>query len=92
MLSRSTLFRLEPLTPVAIWTLLARAMADPDRGLGADGLTLDDDAAEHVAERAEGDARHALTALEVAAALALDAGRASISLADAEAALSLRAR
>jgi len=91
LLSRSTLFRLEPLTAEALRTLLSRAMVDSDRGLGADGLALDDDAAEHIAERSEGDARHALTALEVAAALALDAGRASISLADAEAALSLRA-
>jgi len=91
LLSRSTLFRLEPLTPDAIRALLSRAMVDADRGLGADGLALDDDAAEHIAERSEGDARHALTALEVAAALALDAGRASIALADAESALSLRA-
>src|SRR6478736_6599008 len=91
LLSRSTLFRLEPLTADAIGTLLARAMTDTERGLGTDGLELDDDAAEHIAERSEGDARHALTALEVAAALALDAGRASITLADAESALSLRA-
>src|SRR3954463_2550328 len=57
LLSRSTLFRLEPLTPAAIRTLLARAMVDADRGLGTDGLALDDDAAEHIAERSEGDAR-----------------------------------
>jgi putative ATPase len=91
LLSRSTLFRLEPLTIDALRSLLDRAITDPDRGLGGDGLTLDADAAVHIAQRSEGDARHALTGLEVAAALVLEAGRTSISLADAENALSLRA-
>jgi putative ATPase len=91
LLSRSTLLRLEPLPVDALRVLLRRAMTDRERGLGADGLTLDDDAAAHIAERSEGDARHALTALEVAAALALEGGRTTVSLADAEAALSLRA-
>ena len=91
LLSRSTLFRLEPLGPAALRTLLERAVAEPDRGLGDDGLVLDAEAAEHLAVRADGDARHALTALEVAAALCLEDHRAVITLADAEAALSLRA-
>jgi len=91
LLSRSTLLRLEPLSADSLRTLLDRAISDRERGLGSDGLTLDADAAGHIAERSEGDARHALTALEVAAALCLEAGRASVSLADAEAALSLRA-
>lgn len=90
LLSRSTLFRLEPLTPTALEELLARAIADP-RGLGDDGLTLGPEASAHIAERSEGDARHALTALDVAAALALESGRRDITLNDAEAALSLRA-
>lgn len=91
LLSRSTLLRLEPLTDASLRLLLDRAIADRDRGLGADGLRLDDDAAAHIAAHAEGDARHALTALEVAAALCLESGRTAISLVDAEAALSLRA-
>ena len=91
LLSRSTLLRLEPLSVDSLRTLLDRAIVDRERGLGADGLTLDADAATHLAERSEGDARHALTALEVAAALCLEAGRTSVSLGDAEAALSLRA-
>jgi putative ATPase len=90
LLSRSTLFRLEPLSADALRALLARAVSDRERGLGADALALADDAAGHIAERSEGDARHALTALEVAAALALESGRTEITLADAEAALSLR--
>jgi len=91
LLSRSTLQRLEPLTVDSLRTLLDRAITDRERGLGADGLAIAPDAATHIAERSEGDARHALTALEVAAALCLEAGRAEITLDDAEAALSLRA-
>jgi len=91
LLSRSTLLRLEPLTIDALRTLLDRAITDRERGLGGDGLSLAAEAATHLAERSEGDARHALTALEVAAALCLESGRTEVSLADAEAALSLRA-
>ena len=90
LLSRSTLFRLEPLAPDALRALLERAMTDP-RGLADDGLTIDDDALDHLVDHAEGDARHALTSLEVATALAVEAKRSSVDLADAEAALALRA-
>jgi putative ATPase len=90
LLSRSTLFRLEPLAPDAIAALLERAMTDP-RGLGDEGLELDEEALAHLVDRAEGDARHALTSLEVAAALASEEGRSSVSLGDAESALALRA-
>src|SRR5690242_5129339 len=74
LLSRSTLFRLEALDVQALRTLLERALSDRDRGLGEDGLGIESDALDHLAERAEGDARHALTSLEVAAALAAEAG------------------
>jgi putative ATPase len=90
LLSRSTLFRLEPLGPDALRTLLERAMTDP-RGLRDEGLTLEPDALAHLVDRAEGDARHALTSLEVATALAAESGRGTVSLGDAEAALALRA-
>jgi len=79
--SRSTLFRLEPLTTEALATLLRR-------GLDALGTTADIDALELLGERAGGDGRQALTSLEVAAALAHPAG---IALAHAEAALSTSA-
>ncbi|MFI5045577.1 MAG: replication-associated recombination protein A [Acidimicrobiia bacterium] len=91
LLSRSTLFRLEPLGPEALASLLTRALDDPDRGLGAEHLTIDPDALAHLVDRAEGDARHALTSLEVAAALAAEGGRDAITLDDAESALALRA-
>ncbi|MCU1461993.1 MAG: ATPase [Acidimicrobiales bacterium] len=85
LLSRSTLFRLEPLPDAAIAELL-------DRGLRAESATAADDAIAHLVDRAEGDARAALTALEVAVALSrggAEPGR--VTLADAEAALSARA-
>ncbi|HZP27386.1 MAG TPA: replication-associated recombination protein A [Acidimicrobiia bacterium] len=91
LLSRSTLFRLEPLGVPALRALLERALADPGRGLGGDGVGIEPDALDHLADRAEGDARHALTSLEVAAALAAEARHPTITLDDAEAALSLRA-
>ena len=87
--SRSTLFRLEPLTTDAVRTLLAK-------GLEAEAATADDDALVHLAERANGDGRQGLTALEVAVALAAarqeqTGGSAHVTLADAEAALGTNA-
>jgi putative ATPase len=67
LMSRSLLFRLEPLGTDDLATIVRRALADPERGLGGRGLTLDDDALAHLVDRADGDARHALNALEAAA-------------------------
>ena len=91
LLSRSTLFRLEQLGPDDLRVLLQRALGDEDRGLGDQHLTIDDDALAHLVDRAEGDARHVLTSLEVAAALTAESGRSAITLDDTEAALALRA-
>ena len=63
LLSRSTLFRLEPLSPEALTTLVRR-------GLEAESATADDEAIEHLVSRGGGDGRQVLTALEVAVALA----------------------
>jgi putative ATPase len=63
LLSRSTLFRLEPLSNDDLTTLLHRA-------LDIEGATADEDALAHVVDLVEGDARAALTSLEVALALA----------------------
>lgn len=90
LLSRSTLFRLEPVSPSALGRLLQRALSDP-RGLGDAELSIAPDALEHLCDRAEGDARHALTSLEVAATLAQEAQRTTIELVDAEAAIAVRA-
>ena len=82
--SRSTLFRLELLTPEAIGDLLRR-------GLEAESATATAEALTHLAERANGDGRQALTALEVSVALAKGAGRHEVQLPDAEAALGTNA-
>ncbi len=66
MLSRSQIFPLEPVPDDEIVSLLRRAAADEQRGLGKMKLLLDDDALAHIALKADGDARKALTALEVA--------------------------
>ncbi|HTL87168.1 MAG TPA: replication-associated recombination protein A [Acidimicrobiia bacterium] len=89
LLSRSTLFRLEPLDDDALSDLAVRALEDP-RGLGDEPTTLDDDARKHLVDRSEGDARHLLTVLEVAHALTVEDHRSAIALSDAEAALALR--
>ena len=91
LLSRSTLFRLESLTADDLHELMLRALTDDTRGLGEEHITTDDDALAHLVDRSDGDARHALTSLEVAAALAAESGRDAITLADTEAALALRA-
>ena len=91
LLSRSTLFRLDPLGHDEIRVLLDRALGDTERGLGREKLSFDADAIGHLIDRSEGDARHALTSLEVSGALAAEDGRKQVTLADAEAALALRA-
>jgi putative ATPase len=84
LLSRSTLFRLQPLGAGAVAALLRK-------GLEAEGAAADDEALAHLAERAGGDGRHALTSLEVAVALARardpHAAQPAVTLDDAEAAL-----
>src|SRR4051794_6779228 len=81
--SRSTLFRLEPLGAAALEALAAR-------GLAAEGATADPDAVAHLVDRAEGDGRQLLTALEVAGALGKGRQRDHVELADAEDALGTR--
>ena len=64
--SRSLVFELHALEPAAIARLLERALADKERGYGATPSVFDDDARDFLAEICDGDARHALTALEIA--------------------------
>jgi putative ATPase len=90
LLSRSTLFRLEPLDDQALEELAHRALIDVERGLGNEPTEIDSDALKHLVDKSEGDARHLLTVLEVAHALTVQADRTTITLADAEAALALR--
>jgi putative ATPase len=70
LLSRSKVYVLKPLGPEQILEILRRALADPERGLGALGIGADDDALGGIARFANGDARVALNMLELAAATA----------------------
>ncbi len=65
LVSRSRVFQFNPLATDDVKTLLRRALADADRGLGRYEVCLDDDALDFLAEVSDGDARRALSALEV---------------------------
>ena len=65
LLSRSHLFRLEPLAPAAVTGVLKAALVDVERGLGARGVTADDKILGALAVLCDGDLRRALNALEV---------------------------
>ncbi|MFA5423255.1 MAG: replication-associated recombination protein A [Phycisphaerae bacterium] len=66
LISRSTVFRFEPLTIDDIIKLLTRAVADKERGLGKLNIQPDENALKYLAVMSDGDARRALTALEIA--------------------------
>jgi putative ATPase len=84
LLSRSTLFRLDPLSADDILVLLRRA-------LEREKAAADEDALVFLAGLVDGDARAALNSLEVALALAEAAGHPVVTFADIEAARSTRA-
>ena len=65
LVSRSQIFKFEPLSEEEIITLLVRAIADKDRGMGRYKLTVTDEALAHWAKTSDGDARRALMALEI---------------------------
>jgi putative ATPase len=65
LLSRSRIFTFQPLTREQILVLLKRALADSERGLGKKQINATDEALQFLAEICDGDARRALSALEV---------------------------
>jgi len=65
LVSRSQIFQLEPVPTEDIVSVLRRALADSERGLGAYPVDADDDALRHIAAMSDGDVRKALTALEL---------------------------
>jgi putative ATPase len=65
LLSRSQIFTFEALGRDHVKTLLTRALGDKERGLGEVPVEMDSDALDFLAEVCDGDARRALTALEV---------------------------
>jgi len=92
LVSRSRIFRFQPLSDSHIEQLVRNALTDAERGLGLPEACLADDALEHVVSMAGGDARNALNALEAAASAAqtLD-GPVRITLALVEQAVQRRA-
>ena len=80
LLSRCLLLRLEPLPPDELGQIVRRALADDERGVGRLGLSVSDDALDHLVDVAGGDARVALTGLGAAALAASAAGEQEITL------------
>jgi len=65
LVSRSRVFEFEPIGETDIRTLLERALQDRERGLGKYDVSLHEDAAMFLASTCDGDARQALSALEI---------------------------
>jgi putative ATPase len=65
LVSRSQVFRLEPLSVERLEQLIDRALADKERGLGNYNVKMDSDARRHLAKLSDGDARKCLNALEI---------------------------
>ena len=65
LLSRSVIFELKPLTPEDIGLLIDRAVNDDEKGMGSYHAEIDADARDFLADIADGDARHALNAIEL---------------------------
>jgi putative ATPase len=79
LLSRCILMQLEPLADDEMRTLLERALADEDRGLGKQGVEVSEEAFDHLVNVAGGDARIALTGLEAAVLAARSAGEGTVT-------------
>ena len=93
LLSRSRVYNLHLLTDEQVKQLVDRAVADQERGIGSLDVQLAADAEEALVRLSNGDARVALTALEVAASAAKpgDDGKRCVDLASIEDALQRRA-
>ncbi len=81
LLSRAPVYVLEALSPDDIRAILEEALADRERGLGSEEVSIDPEALDFVAVASDGDARRALGVLEAAAALVGAGGRVDLSVA-----------
>ncbi|MDD4013017.1 MAG: replication-associated recombination protein A [Candidatus Omnitrophica bacterium] len=86
LISRSQVFEFKPLDEEDIETLLKSAVSDTERGLGKEPLNITEEALRHLAKTSSGDARKALTALEIAALTTKPSpdGKVTITLKEAE--------
>ena len=80
LLSRSKVYVLKGLGPEPLVGILRRALEDQERGLGSLGMTAAPEALMGIARYANGDARVALSLLELAAATATPGGRIDTAL------------
>jgi len=87
LLSRAKVYVLNPLSPESIVAILQRALRDPERGLGRVPIQVSDEVLRRLAIYANGDARIALNALEIAVALASGRSPVALSETDVEAVL-----
>lgn len=78
LLSRCRVYVLKSLTNSDIKTVVSHALADSECGLGAQGLTLEDEALDLLAAAADGDARRALNLLEIASDLGAQGSSGSV--------------
>ena len=78
LLSRCRVYVLKSLTNSDIKTVVSHALADSEHGLGAQGLTLEDEALDLLAAAADGDARRALNLLEIASDLGAQGSSGSV--------------
>lgn len=65
LVSRSQIFELKPLKPYDLELIIKNALADKERGFGKLKIKIDDEALNHLAKLSDGDARRALSALEL---------------------------
>ena len=79
LVSRSQVFRLEPLSVEQLEQLIDRALADKERGLGNYNVKMDRDARRHLAKLGDGDARKCLNALEIGVLTTLPTSVAAVS-------------
>jgi putative ATPase len=84
LLSRARVYVLKALSVEELRRLLQGALTDPERGLGAQQLTIEDEALALLAHAADGDARRGLGMLELAAAVAAAGASNRITLAQAQ--------
>ena len=87
LLSRARVFDLKPLEADDLRVLIERALADEKLGIGHVPHTVDEDAIAAIAENARGDARRALSALELASDFAQSAGVEHVTVAIVQEAL-----
>lgn len=74
LLSRARVYVLKSLTVADLQQVLGQALADSERGLGGQGLSIDEEALQLLAHGADGDARRGLNMLEIVADLAVEDG------------------